>query len=137
MRHLKKFNESKHNGLDKEEIEEIKSIFLNIIDDYDIEFREVSYFKYFPSKRDSKKIDAFSIYIEDSNNRIQISQILEHLKKLQVYLDDMECDMDIEPNTSSNEFISLDDFIEFYGDDELWYIDIIVYKKSSIEGWNQ
>jgi hypothetical protein len=137
MRHLKKFNESKHNGLDKEEIEEIKSIFLNIIDDYDIEFREVDYFKYFPSKRDSKKIDAFSIYIEDSNNRIQISQILEHLKKLQVYLDDMECDMDIEPNTSSNEFISLDDFIEFYGDDELWYIDIIVYKKSSIEGWNQ
>jgi len=128
MKYIKKFNLLKEeNNTDniQDELDDIKNMFFELSDkfDYYLEFNLVEYHKWYPDDRDTRVIDGVSVYIED--HPVKVSNIIPILRKAKIHFD---CEIDVDPENDCKEYLSLDEFEEDYGGDELETIDIIIYR---------
>jgi hypothetical protein len=134
----KSINESNHSAfidgnykhqytLLKSIFDDVKDIFTDIVDDYDIDF-DINIGEYHKNIGDIKYLDSINIDLKDNMyNFFRFNDhILHTIKKLRSFLSDYDLNIDIEL-ISENEYHSLDKFIEEYGNDEFHEIGIIIY----------
>lgn len=116
-------------------LEDVKDIFTDIVDDYDIDF-EIEIGEYHKTiinldridQQDVKYLDSINIDIKDNAyNFFRFNDhILPTLNKLKSFLKEYDLNIDIEL-VQENEFYSLEEFIEEYGTEEFHELGIIIY----------
>ncbi len=121
-------------------IPEIKSIISDLEEEYNltIDISKVDYHissketKFYSQKKESPIKKALSLTIEDENGFITMygdKSILPILRRLKLFADTINCDVHIDPDCKSRDFLDLEEFIGHYSDEELNMIDIIIYNK--------
>lgn len=108
-------------------LEDVKDIFTDIVDDYDIDI-DIEIGEYHKNIHDVKYLDSINIDIKDNAyNFFRFNDhILPTLNKLKSFISEYDLNIDIEL-VRENEFYTLEDFIEEYGTEEFHELGIIIY----------
>lgn len=78
-------------------------------------------------------IIAISIIISHGNDHfIDISKLLDYIMRMKKISSTINCDIHIDPDNRSMEFLSVEDFISEYEYEEIEEMDIIIFDRKNL-----
>jgi hypothetical protein len=132
MKYLKRF-ESNENISIYDYVDDFKDIVQDISDNTNYEISTNYECKYYDYHNNSSVHNAISILINHGNDYfIDISKLLDYIMRMKKISSTINCDIHIDPDNRSMEFLSVEDFISEYEYEEIVEMDIIIFDRKNL-----